>query len=333
MDWSKGFSALYHMTRVDPVTWRDIERIEITGGSIQRESDGMMQSADIDCKDIDSGEQYIRVYLDARQGGDGEHVALFTGLATTPGRDFNGNVSDCTVECYSVLKAADDMLLDRGYYVPAGIGADVIMKKLLSVIPAPVSVADGAPTIGASIVADEDDTYLDMAQKVAEAINWRMRVTGYGEIIIEPYPTEAAATFDPLDNDIIENAITVTYDWYSCPNVFRAIDEDLTAVARDDSEDSALSTINRGREIWMQDTSCNLADNESIGQYAARRLREEQQNALSGSYKRRFQPDLMPGDMVYLKYPKQGLNGLFRITSQSIALGYGATTSEDIVNV
>lgn len=332
MEWNKGFSALYHMTLVDPITWHDVGRVEITGGSIQRESDGMMQSADIDTREFPSGERYIRIYLDARQEGGGDTVALFTGLATTPDTDYNGVIESHTVQCYSVLKAADDVLLERGYYVPAGISADVILNQLLSVVPAPVEVADGAPSLLASIVADEDDTYLDMVQRVVAAIHWRMRLTGMGEIIIEPYPTATAATFDPLDNDCLETQITVTNDWYSCPNVFRAIDEDMTAIARDDSEDSPLSTINRGREIWAQDTSCDLNDNESIGEYAARRLREEQQNALSATYKRRFMPDIMPDDLIYLKYPEQGLNGVFRVTSQTIDLGYGATTSEEVSN-
>ena len=332
MEWSKGFSALYHMTLVDPITWHDVGRVEITGGSIQRESDGMMQSADIDTREFPSGERYIRIYLDARQEGGGDTVALFTGLATTPDTDYNGVIESHTVQCYSVLKAADDVLLERGYYVPAGISADVILNQLLSVVPAPVEVADGAPSLLASIVADEDDTYLDMVQRVVAAINWRMRLTGMGEIVIEPKPKDAIMTFDPLDNDCIETQITASNDWYSCPNVFRAIDEDMTAIARDDSEDSPLSTINRGREIWAQDTSCDLNDNESIGEYAARRLREEQKNALSATYKRRFQPDIMPDDLIYLKYPEQGLNGVFRVTSQTIDLGYGATTSEEVTN-
>lgn len=333
MNWKEGFSAAYHMTFIDQVTWRDLERFEITGGSINRETGGMMQSADIDTLDFPTGaERYIRIYLDARQETGGERVALFTGLATTPDDDYNGVIKSNTVQCYSVLKAADDVLLQRGYYVPAGIDAGVILVRLLSDVPAPVSVAEGAPSLRSSIVADEDDSCLDMVQKVVAAINWHIRLTGRGEIIIEPLPDDVSETFDPLGNDCIENQITVSHDWYSCPNVFRAIDEDLTAIARDDSEDSPLSTVNRGREIWMQDTSCNLADDESIGQYAARRLKEEQRNALSGSYKRRFIPDLMPGDLIYLKYPKQGMNGVFRITSQSISLEYGATTSEEVVN-
>lgn len=333
MDWSKGFSALYHMTRVDPVTWRDIERIEITGGSVDRSDSGLMHSADIDCVNLPHNEEmYVRIYLDARQAGGGEHLALFTGLATTPDDDYKGNIKSNTVQCYSVLKPAEDILLDRGWYAPAGIDTAVIINRLLSSIPAPVRIADGAPKLRTSIVADESDSRLDMVEKILGAINWRMRISGYGEIIIEPYSYEAKATFDPLENDVIETDISVSHDWYSCPNVFRAIDEELTAIAKDEDDDSPFSIQNRGREIWMQDTNCDLADDESIAQYAMRRLKEEQSRAVSASYKRRFNPDIMPGDLVYLKYPKQGLNGVYRVTGQNIELKHGATTSEDISN-
>ena len=42
MDWARGYTSEYYMTVVDPATWRDISRIEITGGSIRRETDGLV---------------------------------------------------------------------------------------------------------------------------------------------------------------------------------------------------------------------------------------------------------------------------------------------------
>ena len=48
MDWSKGFSATYYMSIVDPVTWRDVDRIEIKGGEISRSESELVESADVD---------------------------------------------------------------------------------------------------------------------------------------------------------------------------------------------------------------------------------------------------------------------------------------------
>lgn len=119
MDWYKGFSSSYYISVLDRSTWRDLRRIEITGGTIKREDSELRESADIDCVNYsETTEQIIRVWLDARQNGGSSHIPLFTGLATSPGKTINGRLVTNTIECYSVLKIAQDMLLPRGWYAP-----------------------------------------------------------------------------------------------------------------------------------------------------------------------------------------------------------------------
>jgi len=331
MKWSSGFSARYYAYVVDPASWRETDRLDITGGNISRSDEGLRDSADIECKAYAQGtERYIRIYLDAEQNGASSHVPLFTGLATSPSRDIDGYYETNNVECYSVLKAADDVLLERGYYVPAGASGAAVIKELLSCVPAPVMISGTAPALQTSIIAGDGETRLSMADKVLTAIAWRMRIGGDGTIELCPKSKEEVAQFDPISQDVLEPTITVDYDWYSCPNVLRAVKDDLSAVARDDSPDSPLSTVSRGREVWAEDTSCELNTGESISEYAARHLKELQRVQLSAEYDRRFHPDVMVGDLVRLHYPAQGLEGLFRVKSQKIELGFGAKTSEEI---
>ena len=129
---------------------------------------------------------------------------------------------------------------------------------------------------------------------------------------------------------MLETEIHVAADWFSAPNVYMAIDNDITAIARDDSADSPLSTVNRGREVWTQDNAANLADNQTIEQYAKMMLSQAQAVKQTASYNRRFIPDVYPGDMVRMRYPEQGVNGLYTVKSQSITLSYNATTNEEI---
>ena len=56
MNWAKGFEATYYMTLVDRNTWKDTERIEITGGSVSRSDSNLIESADIDCVSYERGE-------------------------------------------------------------------------------------------------------------------------------------------------------------------------------------------------------------------------------------------------------------------------------------
>ena len=329
MDWTKGFSASYHISVVDPFTWRDTDRIEITGGTIKREISGLLESADINVVRYDGAERWVRIWLDSKQNETAEHTALFTGLATSPDRDINGTLETNNLQCFSVLKPADDVLLKRGWYAPLGSDS-ALVKKLLKVTPAPIVVEDNSPTLKDHIIAEDGETNLTMAYKILNALNWRLKIEGDGTIHIMPKAQEVSERLDTIANDIIEPQIKVMFDWYSCPNVFIAYDDELMAVARDDSEESPLSTVNRGREIMAEESNVDLASNETLSDYALRKLKELQQVESTIDYNRRYIPDLTPSDRVYLQLPMIGVEGAYEITSQTITIGHGARTGESV---
>lgn len=329
MDWNKGFTAACYMSVIDRDTWRDAGRIEITGGSISRSDEGLMQSARVDCVDYDqSEERWIRIWMDARQGGAAEHVALFTGLAVSPDRDINGRLTTNEVTCYSVLKPAKDILLPRGWYAPAGANGAELAARLLTVTPAPKTVEEGSPLLQNTYIAENGESNLSMAQKILDAINWRIRIEGDGTINICRKARAVTESFDNLANDCIEPKVRASYDWFSAPNVFRAVHGGRSAVAKDDSTDSIFSTHSRRREIWKEDSNCKLNTNESLEEYAARRLRELQNVTYSVSYDRRYNPSVIVSDWVRIHYPDQDISGVFIIKSQSIDISRGGKTSE-----
>lgn len=333
MDWRKGFSATYYASLVDVNTWKSVQKFEFTKGSIKRTVTGLRESADIECRNFTYGETWVRIYLVAQQGDSSETVPLFTGLTCCPDDDIDGYRIMNNVELYSVLKPCEDVLLPRGYYIPKGMDGGRAIKKLFTVTPAPVVVDGEPPLLSSNIIAEDGENHLTMADKILNAINWRLRIDGDGTIHVARQAREPSIRFDPLNNDCIETQIKRTYDWYQCPNVFRAVSDDIYAVARDDSSASQFSTINRGREIWMEETSCNLNQGESLQQYANRRLKEEQSTSMTASYDRRFHPDIKVADIVTLDYPAQRLQGNFAIASQSIELSHGARTSEEVVKI
>lgn len=332
MDWSKGYSATYYAKRVDPATWQDLDTIQLTGGQIKREKTGLRQSADLDCVRYNVGiEQWVRVYLDTRQeGGRASHEAVFTGLATSPESEHDGNYETNALECYSVLKAADDIDLLRGWYVPAGtIGGNAI-RKLLAAIPAPVDIEPGSPRLETAIVAEDGETNLTMVDKILTAMGWELRIDGYGNVRIQPPPTQPVQTYDPLEYDMIETEISVSGDLFSAPNVYVAISGDMTAIVRDESAKSPLSIPNRGREVWHTEKDCKLADNQNIAQYAKDALLTAQMIQRTADYDRRYDPIVFPGDLIRLHYPAQRLDGVYAVDTQSIELGYNARTSESV---
>ena len=333
MIWSEGFTGTYYLAIVDPKSWRDIGRLEITGGSIERSASDLLESADVDTTQLPGGgEAWVRVWLDAEQNGV-THVPLFTGLTSAPSRSIDGRRNTYKIECYSVLKPINDILTERGYYIPADVSAPDAAARLLRSGIAPVEVAPigEPPQLTTSIVAEDGESNLTLAQKVLAAIDWRIRIDGTGVVHVEPKTESAITMFDAVDNDVIEMSLTDEYDWYSCPNVLRVIADDLTSIARDDNPGSPLSTVSRGREIWAEESSVTLGTNESLGAYAIRRLKELQSPARTVTYTRRFDPEVTVGDTVRLNHPDIGIDGLFRVTSQTLELAYGCKTSEEAV--
>ena len=331
MNWNNGFTAKYYCTVVDPVTWRDVSTFDIVGGSIKRTNDGLMESADLECVNrIQTREEWVRVYLEARQDGGSERVALFTGLATSPDRKIDGNIENNPLACYSVLKASDDVLLERGWFASKGtVGSDLVKSLLKRSTPAPVITDRSSAPLTNYIIAEDGETCLSMAQKILRAINWRIRIDGGGNIHITPKASKSSAIFDPYENDIVLPQIDASDDWYDCPNVLRTIVGDSSVVIKDESN-SDLSINGRGREIWAEETNVALSDAESQVTYTQRRLKELQAHSLEVAYKRRYKPNILVGDIITLHYPKQGLQGDYAVISQTVELSYGAETSEKV---
>ena len=335
MDWSKGFTSKYILTLVDPTSWSDTQEYEFISGKIDMDADSsLLQSASIKMDQIISdGENYIRIYLMAKQNGDAAKVPLFTGLTASPERKINGTMEEYTIDAYSVLKPANDVILQRGYYIARGSGANEV-KNLLSVCNAPIIVTEDSPVISEDVVVDDGTTKLDAANYILNSINWRLVIAGDGTIYICPKADSVSITFGDIENDCIETSVTDEYDWYSAPNVYMAVSDDYGVfIARDDDPDSFLSTVSRGREIWVYDANVSLQSGENIGDYAYRMLKESQSIVRTVKYKRRFFPEIYPTDYIYLNYPGVDISGTFYITSQSYNLEYGCTVSEEAVYI
>ena len=194
MNWNVGFRAGYHACLVDRVTWQDGERFGITEGSINRTDTGLKESADLTATEYPHGmDRWIRIYLDAEQDGDFAHIPLFTGLTSTPEEGIDGVIHRSKIQCYSVLKPAQDIMLPIGWYAEKGFVCTEIIDSLLSVCPAPVVIESGSPRLAQHYIAEMDESNLTMIYKLLDAIGWRIRIEGDGTIhardaVVKAYP-------------------------------------------------------------------------------------------------------------------------------------------------
>lgn len=271
--------------------------------------------------------------MDVKQGGASEHVPLFTGLVSVPEDNIEGTLVTVALECYSVLKPAEDNHLPIGWYASKRAAAGDVIKRLLEVTPAPVHIADNSPRLTEHIIAEEGETNLSMVEAILESIGWRMFIDGDGTIHVEPEEESPVKTFGVLESDMLAPKVTRKKDFFDCPNVFRVTSNDQHAVAVDNDPESPFSTVNRGREIWKEESGAKVGDGESLAMYATRRLREEQSIGETISYERAYDPGINVSDCIVLVYPEQRLIGKYKVESQKIDLDHCSTTSEEVVCV
>lgn len=103
-DWSASMQQTFEYYVVDPITWRDTEKItNVKSFSITRDSDAeTLGSASIDVTDS-LGECYIRAYLITIQNGVTEKFPLGTFLVQTPSSSFNGKIRNVSMDAYTPL--------------------------------------------------------------------------------------------------------------------------------------------------------------------------------------------------------------------------------------
>lgn len=327
MDWSKGFSARYVLRIVDKDSWQDTKEIPILSGSISRDIESeLIESASVETRK-EINEEWIRIYLIAEQNGDSIHVPLFTGLASSPQRDITGSRDTYHIDCYSVLKPAADWMTPLGYFVPAGIQGTKAIEEMLKKTGVRLSYELGAGILASPIVAEAGETYLSMSNTVLKAIGWQMCINGYGEITLNPFNKNEKVNFSGMDFDSIEPELTDSRDLFSAPNVLRVTADNKSLTVRDDDPESDLSTVSRGREIWAEE-AIDLTSGQTLDSYAIERLKKLQRPSRELSYKRRFHPDVRPGDLIRIRYPGQRIDGIFQVQNQKIDLTHGARTEE-----
>lgn len=323
MDFTKGYKAAFYAAFLDPVTWSENLRFEIVSGSISRSNTGLRHSAELSVRSWDeTTDRWARIYLDCDQNGERSHEALFTGIISTPSDNQTGATNEVKLRLYSPLKAAKDIKLPVGWYVPKNADGVNMVLSLLKSQPAPVEAEGLHPRLKESIIAEANENCVTMIEKILTAINWRLQIAGDGTVLLSPQPDAPTLTMSANANDIIEvGTITKDHDFFTCPNVLTVIAGDSTYTLKDDED-----ILERGREIQVIEDSVTLADNESIIQYAVRRLKDLQEKTETIGYTRRYMPDVNISDLVKIDY--EDTNGVYEVESQDITLGAGVKTNE-----
>lgn len=328
MDWSKSYTAQWRIFRVNRDTWADAELIsDVDSVSVTRTADGsLIESASMEVTGEISTD-YYRIVMTAQQGNEATRVEVATLLfdAQSGTHDHGGVVQ--SVHGYSVLLPASTTLLLKGQYAPCGVnGAEYAAELLRSAINAPVVVDGAGFTLNNNLVHELDSSVLDAAWTVVNAGNHCIQIDGHGTVHITPMPTAPALQLDSAASSLLMNGIGYTQDVSAIPNRYVVVIGDARTVAVNDSIDSRVSTANRGYYVDVIDESPQPINGETLNAYALRKLHEES----IVTDERRYTREYADGVNVYsiVRASLNGLNGDYRVQSQSITCDYGVTVQE-----
>ena len=330
MDWNQGYTATFRLYSVNQSTWGDGDEIEnLVSASVTKDNESSLiedASISIDGEPIKG---YVRLVLEAKNTSGMAKVNLGTFLVTSPKRSINGVLTTIDLECYSVLKPADDKLLPPGWYFPEGGDPIAGASELLSnCLKCPVEPAESDIRTDQVKVAENNETALSMAKYLLEDTDWFIYIDGRGCVSIKKKPDNIVKMFDAYENDVLMPNITDESDIFDIPNILRVTDSSgnyETIYNNDEQSDTSIEKL--GWEKWSSE-QLSLDYGETLLGKGGERMEELSKTTRKINYSREFDPDVKLNDVALYMLPKQRIVGTFRIISQSLSIENGIKVSE-----
>lgn len=340
-DWTKSMQQTFEYYTVDPVTWKDDEKITtVISSKIERDEEAETKGSASFNVNEKVGECYIRIYLVTNQNGIAESFPLGTFLVQTPSCTFDGMTKTITMDAYTPLLELKESPPPIGYYVPK---KTIIMEKVCEIIRehsrAPVVEPKDSETLYDDFVANTDDTWCTYSSDLAAKAKYDLGLDDMSRVIFLPIQDTAklqpVAEFNDGNSSILYPEVTEKYDLYGIPNVVEVVytsnyDSQYVRVVNDDPN-SPTSTVNRGREIVYRDTSPSFPGeptDKQVKQYAENLLAKLSTVEYRVTFSHGYYPVYL-GDCVLLNYEAAGiLNAKAKIVKQTISCETGCKVTE-----
>lgn len=329
MEWTRSYESEWRIFRVNRDTWADDEKLSgIVSVEALKTADG---------EEIESGSMevtgafepdYYRIVLTAEQSGEVERVDVATLYFAENGGEHDYGVDTHDIDGYSVLYPASKTSVLTGEYAPAGAdGARYAGDLLASAINAPVEV-EGSFILNDHVVHELGSSVLSAVWAVLNAGDFVIQIDGRGTVHIRPRPTNPSLVIDNATSGLLMNGIEYTADESEIPNRYIIIDGINITIAENNDPTSVVSSRSRGYYVDVIDTSPTPVNGETYAAYANRMLKKESILNEERSYTREFAPDVYPYSII--RSSIDGLDGDYRVQSQSLECGNGITVSEKV---
>ena len=331
-DWTASMQRTFEYFIVDPVSWRDVQRIDTVISSTISWDAGSdtLGSASISMTDL-VGEDYIRIYLITLQNGVREKRCLGTFLIQTPSSSFDGKIRSISVDAYTPLIELKESMPPIGYTIRKD--QNIMSRVYTSVrdnVRAPVVQSGYYKTLDANFVANTNDTWMSFVSDLLKQADYRFDFDDRGRILFAPNEKlesmQPVWTYNDDNSSILSPDVSMTHDIFGIPNVVEVVynysdGEVYVAKAINNEPLSPISTVTRGREIVKRVTDAKFNGTPTHGQidsYAADVLSKVSTVSYQVSYSHAYCP-VRVNDCVRINYRAAGLNNvLAKVTSQTI---------------
>ena len=341
-DWTASMQQTFEYYTVDPVTWKDVTKLEnVTKSTIVRDLDAeTLGNATIDVTES-IGECYVRIYLITIQNGLTDKHPLGTFIVQTPSSSFDGKIRSVSMDAYTPLLELKENQPPIGYFIPKGSNIMNIACSLTSEhLRAPVVKTEKDDILYFDFISETDDNWLVFISDFLANAKHIFSLDELGRVLFSPIQDTASLqpvwTYDDNNSSILYPEFDMDHDLYDIPNVVEVIHSTgMTtqyAVAINDDPNSPISTVNRGRKITHRITNPKLVGSDptkrEIDEYAIRQLSELSTIEYTISYTHGYCP-VRIGDCVRLNYSRAGINGIkAKVISQSIKCEPGCPVQE-----
>lgn len=343
-NWTKSMQQTFEYYIVDPGTWSDTTKLDtVKSCSITRDSDtATLASASFEFSRMMT-EHYVRPYLVTVQNGVKERFPLGAFLIQTPSWSFNGKSRSISVDAYSPLIELSENQPSLGYSIPKGKAImDTAYRLTTERVRAPVIKPSNASVLQSNFISNTDDTWLTFNTDLIAKAKYAYSLDSLGRITYQPIRDITAlqprVIFNDDNSSILMPDVTINRDLYGIPNVVEVIcssgNHIFHARVVNNSKDSPISTVNRGREIVHRVTNPSLIGTPSqteVNEYAKQLLKSLSTLEYTVSYTHGYYP-VSIGDCVLLNYEKAGINNQkAKIISQTINCTPGTPVTEKAV--
>ncbi len=328
----------YEFYQVDPGTWADARRLDsMDEAAVNWDSsqdirgNATMKGAE------DLGEAYVRVYLVR----DGRKSPMGCWLGQTPAASHDGRSRTVDMDAYSPLLELMDDLTPVGYYFPAGAN---IVKSVVDAARehchAPVigAVDTGAKLFSEPYVAELDESWLEFLSGALAKADLEFGLDEMGDVVMVPVreieSMQPVYTFTDGNASLLMPDVEDSRDLYGIPNVVEVVCSTeagcVVGRAENDSPSSPVSTVCRGRDVTVRDTSPDLEDptQEEADAYARRRLVELSSVEHEVTYEHDYVEGVRVGDCVLLGFERAEIDARAIVTRQEIACETGCLVRE-----